>query len=158
STTILSDDGKPRSDGTAMMDALRAVWGNKTLWAIHVVANAALVTAIYGWLSIPDRTVLDLMVSAVAGLGILFLASCLHGGTFEYFRLLGETGAGRTRSAIRLSFRRICIFAVWLLVLCAAVVLVLQLRYHLDGVSNWVASALTFRLCRPVRPASVSSI
>jgi hypothetical protein len=58
-----------------MTAALRAVWSNKTLWVIHVFANAALFAAIYGWLWIPDRTVLDLILSAVTGVSIVLLAS-----------------------------------------------------------------------------------
>jgi hypothetical protein len=44
------------------------------------------------------------------------------------------------------------------LVLSAAVILVLQLRGRLEPPSNWIASALTFRLRRPVRPAVISGM
>jgi hypothetical protein len=141
-----------------MTAALRAVWTNKTLWAIHVIANAALLVAMYGWLSIPDRTVLDLILSAIVAVSIVLLASWLHAGTLEFFRLNRDLAEASVRASLRPSIRRIGIFALWLLVLCAAVVLVLQLRGHLDPPSNWIASALTFRLRRPVRPAWISAI
>src|SRR5688572_18692314 len=129
---------------------------NKLLWTIHVVANAALLAAIYGWLSIPDRTVLHLVLSAIAGLGIVLIASWLHGGTLEFFR--HQTGDSVAWQSFRPSTRRIAVFAGWLFVLVLAIVLVLQLRGRVEPVSNWIASALTLLLQRPVSPVSVSRI
>jgi len=141
-----------------MSSALRRIWQNKLLWAIHVIVNAALLAAIYGWLSIPDRTVLDLVLSALAGLGIVLVTSWLHGGTMEFFRSSHQTGGPVLWQSFRPSTRRIAVFAGWLLVLVLAIVLVLQLRGRVEPVSNWIASALTLQLQRPVSPASVSRI
>lgn len=141
-----------------MSAALRAVWMNKTLWCVHVVANATVVAAMYGWLSIPDRTVIDLVLSAMAALGILLLVSWLHASTLDYFRISHETGAARMWTTFRPSMRRIVVFALWLILLSAAIILVLRLNDRVQPASNWIASALTFRLRRPIHANSISPV
>jgi hypothetical protein len=141
-----------------MSAVLRAVWSNKALWIVHCIANAAILAALYGWLWIPDRTVTDLVLSALAAIALLLLISWLHASTLEHFRLNHETGRVRMAASFRPSLRRIAGFALWLLVLCAAIVLVLQLRSRLDPMANWIASALTLRLRRPITPASIATL
>jgi hypothetical protein len=139
-------------------DVLRAVWTNKALWGIHVVANAALLAAIYGWLWIPDQTAVHLLAAIAAAIAILLVASWLHASTLEHFRINHESGEARVRVSFKPSKRRIGLFALWLVVLCAAIVLVLQLNDHLQPTANRIASALTLWLRRPFRPVSIANV
>jgi hypothetical protein len=133
-----------------MTAALRAVWSNKALWGIHVVANAALFAAIYGWLWIPDQTAMHLLLSALAAIAILIALSWLHASTLEYFR----TG----RQAFRPSLRRIGLFAVWLVVLVVAILAVLQLRDQVQPYLTRMAAALPSMFRRPVTPVFMSRL
>jgi len=142
-----------------MNRTLHAVWTNRSLWLIHVVANGLLLAAIYGWLWIPDQTVIHLALSALAAVAMFVLTAWLHGSTLQHFRVNHEEAEGvSVRASFTPSVRRIVLFALWLLALLAAILLVLQLRTHLEPTANRIASALTLRLRRPVTPASVAGV
>ncbi|HEX4999566.1 MAG TPA: hypothetical protein VFY29_15165 [Terriglobia bacterium] len=140
------------------MKAVTAVRRKKSLWALHLAGNAALAAAIYQWLWIPDRTVTDLALTAFAGLAIVALALWLHGGTLIYFRREHQSGAATLGGAFRLAARRLPALAVWALVVAFVGWAIMQLMNWQTPVSNWIASWLTLRLRRPVRPDTVAWI
>jgi len=64
-------------------------------------------------------------------------------------------GARSGWSSFRPSVRRVAIFALWLVALASAILLTLQLGPRLESTADWIASALTFRLRRPIAPTRV---
>lgn len=141
-----------------MTGVVAAVWREKKLWAIHLIANAALLVVIYQWLRIPDRTVLHLLASGVSALGIVVVALWLHGGTLAHFRDAHAQQSQKLAATFRAQAGRLPAFAVWAAVFVVLVVLVLQLHGYREQAANWTSSWLTLRLRRPVTPAAMSSV
>jgi len=141
-----------------MTDVVAAVWREKRLWAIHVVANAALLVLIYEWLGIPDRTVFHLALSAISALAIIALTLWLHGGTLAHFTEAHAHQSPKLAATFQGQTRRLLAFAVWAGVLVLLIFLVLQLHGYREQAANWTSSWLTLHLRRPVTPARMSSM
>jgi hypothetical protein len=140
------------------MSIFASVWSQKALWLLHVVGNAALIALIYEWLWIPDRTVTHLVVSVCTGLAIFGLALLLHGGTLSFYRALHSDNPSSWTSTFGFSANRLVAFALWTLILAAALAFVYWVGGHQEGVANWLSSFLTLRLRRPVTPVFVASM
>lgn len=115
------------------------------LWLANAAGNALLLAAVYGWLGIPERSTAQLALSAVLGAAILFAAAWLHTATFRTF------SAGKAAGALRhVPAFLTCVLAGLLLWLA-----LLWVESRFPAWSAWTASALTYRLRRPVRPEGV---
>lgn len=128
------------------------------LWLVHIFTNAAILAMAWGWLSIPDERITDLILSALFGLLVVAITLWIHASTMAFFVAHHATADWKLWRTLRNSVRRIPVFAVWGLFFVAAVWLVFRLSNYERLVSIRTASALTFRLRRPVTPDSVAQI
>lgn len=104
----------------------------KKIWLLQFVANALLVYAFYEWLGIRDSRASQLILSVVLGLAIIAGTVFLHSRTFHVKPLR---------------------FAAILLVFLVVFWGLNQLP--LDRFGLWLASTLTYRLRKPVKPPTV---
>ncbi len=124
------------------------------IWALHVVANAALVAGVYSWLSIGDSTALRLVATALFGLLLAVFAVWLHGIPFAHFR---EPDLSVVQ-ACKASLKRL-LPLLGVAVLAAAVYWFLQwVLGHADSPANSIASWLTLHLRKPIHPQWILSI
>jgi hypothetical protein len=107
----------------------------KKLWLIQFVANALIVFAFYEWLGIRDSRASQLILSFVLGLAIIAGTVFLHSRTFHMKPL--------RFAAILLIF----LLVVWGLN-----------QIPLDKFGLWLASILTFKSRKPVKPDLVVSV
>jgi hypothetical protein len=123
---------------------------DRKLLLTHLIGNAVLLWLGYEWLGMAESSGSRLAVSALVALALLAAACLLHGATLVYFR--------KVNNAFRTALRH-------LPVLLLAAVLVLTLY----GLLAWAASAsgqpafrlaswLTLKLRRPVKPTTVARI
>jgi hypothetical protein len=141
-----------------VVTAVWAVWNEKALWAIHVVANAVFAVLIYEWLWIPDRTIPHLALSAISGLAIVGLILWLHAGTLAHFRAAHTGEERRLSSTFRTALHRLLPFSIWALILAFVMWSTFQLETYRTPAANWTASFLSLNLRVPVAPATVSSV
>lgn len=123
-----------------------------TLTAAHLAGNALLLWLGYYWLGLGESRTITLLWSFLVALAGASLACLLHGAAFVYFEVYD------LRSAWRTAFRHL----LSLLAAALAVVLVYSL------VSRWaensgepafkIASWLTLKLRKPVKPATILRI
>jgi hypothetical protein len=104
----------------------------RKIWLLQFVANALIVWAFYEWLGIRDSRASQLILSFVLGLWIVAGTVFLHSRTFHMKPL--------RFAAVLLIFLLIC----WALN-----------QLPLDKFGLWLASTLTYRLRKPVKPDSV---
>src|SRR5262249_13593987 len=83
----------------------------------------------------------------------------LHGSTLEYFRLRQNNPAARLASAFKATLKRLAPMALGLILLAAVILAIMGLgsRYSRE-ITNWIASALTLQLRRPVAPALIFTL
>jgi len=123
----------------------------RRLFLLQLAGNALLLWLAYEWLGVDESSGLKLVWSTVDALLILALGCWLHGATMIY----GSAKAETINSAFRATLRNL-----WILVLLAVAVLAI---YGLVG--KWetasdqpafqLASWLTLKLRKPVKPATV---
>jgi hypothetical protein len=123
----------------------------RRLFLLQLAGNALLLWLAYAWLSVDESSGLKLVFSTVDALLILALACWLHGANMVYGSAQGETINAAFRTALR---------NLWVLVLLAVAVLAI---YGLVG--KWetasdqpafqLASWLTLKFRKPVKPATV---
>jgi hypothetical protein len=68
------------------MTALKAVWQHKLLWLVHVVGNAAAALAAWWWLGLPESTVWNVALSALAAIVIAVLFLWMHSAALVAYR------------------------------------------------------------------------
>jgi hypothetical protein len=130
------------------------MWASRPLWLAHVVGNALLLGLVYYWLGLGESRAMALAWSAVVALAIVLGACWLHGAAFVWF----TEPKPRVRGVFTTALRRL----LPLLAAAAAVVLVyLLVSRAADAASTGsfkVASLLTLKLRKPVRPATMLRI
>jgi hypothetical protein len=124
------------------------------LWALHLVANAAVVAGAYFWLGIGDASALQLAATLLIGLLLVAFTVWLHGAVFTHFREPGLPLAQAFRTALR-RLPLLILVAVFAAALYWALGWLLDHAY--SPASN-TASWLTLHLRRPVRPALILTI
>jgi hypothetical protein len=102
---------------------------------LQFVANALIVYAFYEWLGIRDSRASQLILSFVLGLAIIAGTVLLHSRTFHIKPL------------------RFAVILLLFLLICWGLS-----ALPLDKFGLWIASTLTFRLRKPIKPASVVRI
>ena len=127
----------------------------RNLFLLQLAGNALLLWLGYEWLGVDESSGGKLLWSAVEALIILTLVCWLHGATMVYFA--SEKGA-TVNAAFRTALRN-----AWVLVLLAVAVLAV---YGL--LSKWTAASdqpafrlaswMTLKLRKPVKPATVRTI
>jgi len=127
--------------------------GARKLCLLHLVANALLLWLGYEWLGVGESTGLRLAWSALDALIILALVCWLYGATFVYFRSPGER---KLNESFRTALRHL---APLLLAAIAVLVLYGALAWLASILPSFrVASYLTLKLRKPVKPATVQSV
>jgi hypothetical protein len=124
----------------------------RRLGALHLAGNALLLCLGYYWLGIPESSLPTLAWSFLLALAILCGAAWLHGTAFAYFQTPDLPTALRKagRHLLPLVALGIAILAVyWLLSLWAA---------YSPQPAFQIASYLTLKLRKPVRPAAVLTV
>jgi hypothetical protein len=119
---------------------------------LQLLGNALLLWVAYEWLAMPESTALRLAGSAVAALAIVAAASCLHGATFLSFRGGGKMSVGE---AFRATLRHLLPLLLMVLATVAIYVFLAWWAGYSVTPSAKLASWLTLKLRKPVRPATV---
>ena len=121
------------------------------LCAVHLAANALLLWLGYEWLGVGESTGLRLVWSAVEALLIVALVCWLYGATLVFFGLPER----RLNDAFRAALRHLAP----LMLATIAVLVVYGLIVWAAGAANQpafkIASWMTLKLRKPVRPATV---
>jgi hypothetical protein len=121
------------------------------LFLLQLAGNALLLWLAYEWLGVDESSGLKLVWSTVDALLILALGCWLHGATMVY----GSANAETINAAFRTVLRNL-----WVLIVLAIVVLAIYgLVSTVETLSNQpafqLASWLTLKLRKPVKPATV---
>jgi hypothetical protein len=111
--------------------------------AIQAVGYVALMALVYGWLGISDRSVAQVLLSALLGLAIVFATVWLVGSAL---------------AAEPLSLQRLPRFVIWIAAAAAVVVCCVWLAGYRPRVGFSVASHLTLWFRRPVKPPVMGAI
>ena len=114
------------------------------LWLVNAAGNALLLVLMYWWLAIPERRAWQLAASALLGLFIVLATMWLHTATFRLFRITTVNLAQAVPAVLT------CVLIGLVLLLVLAWVAMWFPRW-----SVWIASTLSYRLQRPVRPDTV---
>ncbi|MDQ6700952.1 MAG: hypothetical protein M3Z36_12300 [Acidobacteriota bacterium] len=127
----------------------------KRLWLIQAGANLMLIALIYLWLGLRDARVSQLLANAVLGGLIVFIALWLHASVFAYF---ADGQPPALTPVFRQTIRRVASFAVLVILFLFVWWALNELQAPIQRAAQWTASALTFRLRKPVRPGTVAVI
>jgi hypothetical protein len=130
--------------------ALADVWAHKKLLAAHLVGNALLALLAYAWLSMPDQTVSQLVISALVAVLALFTALWLHAAALAAFHPVGQA-----RGLAVVTLRRLPKLLPWAVLAAAVVAVVVWLAGYQSAVTANLASRFTLWWRRPVSPQSV---
>jgi len=126
----------------------------RILCLIHFVGNALLLWLAYYWLGVGESTVGRLVWSALLAILITAAALWLHGSGFAFFR----TDRSALMPALQTALRNL----LPLFVLAVAVLIVYGLlswwRDYSTQPAFKIASYLTLKLRKPVKPASMQAI
>lgn len=126
----------------------------RILWLMHFVVNALLLWLAYYWLGVGESTIGRLVWSAVLAVLILCAALWLHGSGFVFFR--GDRTA--LSPALRTALRNL----LPLFVLAIAALLIYGLlswwRDYSTQPAFKIASYLTLKSRKPVKPATIQSV
>ena len=126
----------------------------KKIWALHLVANAAVVEGAYLWLGIGDASALQLAATVLFGVLLVAFTVWLHGIVFAHF---GEPELPLSRS-FRTAWRHLLPLAAVAVVAVALYWLLEWLLGRAYSPAANTASWLTLHLHRPIRPALILSI
>lgn len=129
-----------------MMSALRR------LAAAHLLANALLLGCGYYWLGISESRGSALAWSALIGVLLIALACSTYGATFAFF---GAAERKRVFPAWKTAARNLLPIAAAVVAIAIGYWLLAELQDYSSDPAFTVASFLTLRLRKPVRPASV---
>src|SRR5215475_4295683 len=124
----------------------------RQLAIVHLIGNALLLWLGYYWLGVGESRAGTLIWSALVLLGLVCLAGVLHGATFVCF-----AGAD-LKSALRSTLRNLIPILV---IVCAASAIYLLLAQWADYSQQpafRIASWLTLKLRKPVKPTSIGRI
>jgi hypothetical protein len=124
------------------------------LWALHLLANAAVIAGAYEWLTIGDSTALRLVATALFGLLLVAFTVWLQGLVFAHFR---EPEAPLLR-VFHIALRRLPPL-ILVAILAAALYWLLEWllgKAYSPAVDT--ASWLTLHLRSPIHPALILSI
>ena len=119
----------------------------RLLAAVHLVGNALLLWLGYYWLGIGESRALTLAWSVTVALVLLCAACWLHGATFTYFR--------EGPSAFRTTLRRLLPVVVAAVAVLVVYALLSKWQEYSSRPAFGIASWLTLKLRKPVKPASV---
>jgi hypothetical protein len=108
------------------------------LWLLNFFGNAALLTAVYGWLLIPDAHGWQVAGSVLLAVGIIFCGVWLRAGTLAYFRVTDFREGGAVWRAFRHALRHLVAFLLWASVLAALVLVLLALRHYTPQFGVWL--------------------
>ena len=135
-----------------MSEALRAVWGEKRLWLLHVAANAAWLALAYGWLWIPDERIWQLVVSFFSGVLLAAMALWLHGSTWVFFEQVHAGWPMPVATPFRGPLHRVPPLILWGLLVLVLFCGVGFVADYVPLAADWLASALTLMFRKPVSP------
>ena len=116
---------------------------------LHLAGNALLLWLGYYWLGIGEARAAALAWSALVGLVLLAAACWLHGATFAWFRAPFEP------RVFPRTLRRVAPLVVLVLVIAVIYLLLDRLQEWSSGPGFSLASWLTLKLRKPVKPAAV---
>jgi hypothetical protein len=119
---------------------------------VHFAVNGILLWLGYYWLGVPESRAGTLAWSAAIALLVVLVASWSYGSGLVYF---SEEGDERTVRAWRLSLRHLLPFALAVVTLIVVYWLLARWGDYSAKPAFRMASWLTLKLRRPVRPASV---
>lgn len=126
----------------------------RILCLIHFVGNALLLWLAYYWLGVGESTIGRLVWSALLGILIGVTAVWLHGSSFAFFR----TDRSALKPALHTALRNL----LPLFMLAVVVVIVYGLlswwRDYSAQPAFKIASYLTLKLRKPLKPASVLAV
>jgi hypothetical protein len=107
----------------------------RKLWAIEFVVNAVLLFLFFEWLGIRDSRISQIVLSFLLIAGIAAGAVWLHSRTFNVKPL------------------RLAVLLFFFLMFCWGLSAI-----PFDKLSLWIASSLTYRIRKPVNPATVGML
>jgi hypothetical protein len=126
----------------------------RTLCLIHFVANALLLWLAYYWLGVGESTIGRLGWSALLAILIVAAAVWLHGSGFVFFR----TGRSALLPAFQTALRNLLPLFVLAIVVLIVYAVLSWWRAYSEDIPFKIASYLTLKLRKPVKPASVQAI
>ena len=118
--------------------------------ALHLVGNALLLWLGYYWLGTSESGAATLAWSALVAMVLLFLVCWLHAGTLVYFR--------ESAGAFRRTLRRLFPVVSAAIVLIAVYVVLAKWEEYSMRPASGVASWLTMKLRKPVKPATMLAV
>jgi hypothetical protein len=124
------------------------------LAAVHLAGNALLLFLGYYWLGVGESRALTLLWSAILALLLISLTCWLHSGTFAFFASDERTLPAAFRTAARHLLPLIAV-TVALLVLYQ---LVSRLADYSSQPAFQIASWLTLKLRKPIKPSTVQRV
>ncbi|HMK30676.1 MAG TPA: hypothetical protein VK473_13400 [Terriglobales bacterium] len=139
-------------------DSAAALGRSKRLWLLHFLMDAALFSAFFGWLRIPDQRALQFLGSVLAGLALAFLAVWLQAATLTYFQSDHEKAGASLAAAARRALMHLPAFLVWLIIFAAALWLVSFARTYNGQLAGYVRHLLPGALRSSVSPRQVARI
>lgn len=122
----------------------------RTLAGIHAVGSALLFWLAYYWLGLGEARTTTLLWSAIVAVVVFCLACWLECATLVYFGV--EPGI---KAAFRRALKALAPFCVAVLVIAAVYLLLSRWADGLLDLAFRIASWLTLKLRKPVKPASV---
>ena len=124
----------------------------RKLAAIHLAANALLLWLLYYWLGVGETRTRTLLWSAFLALFLASAACCLHGAPFACFR------GARLVEAFGKALRHLLPLLAAAVAIAILYVLLDQLQESSRRPAFTIASYLTLKIRKPVRPAAVARI
>jgi hypothetical protein len=123
----------------------------RAMAALHLAGNGLLLWLGYYWLGLGESRAATLAWSATIAAALLILACWLYGGAFAFFRIPGAGVLAAFRSVLR-NLWKLAAFAIAVLVIYA---LLAKWQEYSGRPAFSIASWLTLKLRKPVKPASV---
>jgi len=133
-----------------MREALAVVWRDRRVLALHLAGNLVLFGLVWVWLSVPESRISHLLLSASLAGVILLGALWLHGATMRLFRRTDQDVPAAVVESLRATRYRLPALLVWAAFSWIAFALIGSLADLVPGVAEWISSALTFLVRRPV--------
>lgn len=126
----------------------------RILWLMHLLGNALLLWCAYYWLSVGESSIARLAWSATLAVLMVAAAVWLHGTGFAFFRTDRSTIGPAMRTALR------TLLPLFVLAVVAMVLywLLAWWRDYSAQPSFKIASYLTLKLRKPVKPATPQAV
>jgi hypothetical protein len=119
---------------------------------IHLAGNAFLLWLGYTWLGLGESRAGTLMGSMAVAVAIVCMACCLHGASFPFF------AERRVAAAFGSALRRLPALIVAAMAVLVIYVLLSRAADAMDKPGFTLASWLTLKLRKPVKPATVQRV